>query len=136
DGYPFNRNNYRIYHDPKSDKLTFIPSGMDQILRPNAPPLLFPGAPWPFQGVVARKLMETPEGRARYLARVRELMKEVYRPDALCRRVDEIAARLQPVLTSIDAGAGKQYPKEVEQLRSGIRLRAKQIEEKLKQVKN
>ena len=27
DGYPMNRNNYRIYHDPEKDKITFIPSG-------------------------------------------------------------------------------------------------------------
>src|SRR5262245_54747502 len=31
DGYPRNRNNYRLYHDPRRDKLTFIPSGMDQM---------------------------------------------------------------------------------------------------------
>jgi spore coat protein CotH len=135
DGYPFMRNNYRVYHDPKEDKIIFIPSGMDQILRPNAPPLLVPAPPWPFQGVVARKLFETPQGRERFLVRVKELMKDIYRPAALCKRVDELAARLQPVLTSIDPVAGKQYPKEVEQLRFGIRLRAKQIEEQLKQLK-
>ena len=42
---------------------------MDQILRPNSPPLLFPTPPWTFQGSVARKLLETAEGRARFLAR-------------------------------------------------------------------
>src|SRR5262249_46674052 len=135
DGYPFTRNNYRVYHDPKEDKIIFIPSGMDQILRPNAPPLLLPAPPWTFQGVVARKLFETPQGRERYLARVKELMKDVYHPDSLCKRVDEVAARLQPVLTSLDAAAGKKFPKEVGQLRFGIRVRARQIEEKLKQIK-
>ncbi len=30
DGYPSKCNNYRIYHDPKTNKITFIPSGMDQ----------------------------------------------------------------------------------------------------------
>ncbi len=134
DSYPLAKNNYRIYHDPVRDKITFIPSGMDQILRPNAPAMLLPKPPWGFQGVVARGLMETPEGKERFVARVKELMKDVYRPDALCKRVDELEARLQPVLASLDAAAGKRYPKEVEQLRAGIRLRAKQVEEQLKQL--
>src|SRR5262249_18826682 len=97
--------------------------------------LLFPAAPWTFQGVVARKLIETPEGRDRFVARVKELMKEVYRPEALCKRVDDLEARLQPVLASIDPAAAKQYPKDVNDLRSGIRLRARQIDEQLQRIK-
>src|SRR5262245_24944674 len=52
DGYPLNRNNYRIYHDPKRDKIVFFPSGMDQMFQgPDNPAV--PG----FQGLVARRLM-------------------------------------------------------------------------------
>src|SRR5205807_8898946 len=61
DGYPLNRNNYRVYHDPRRDKIIFIPSGMDQMFGNPGGPLL-PG----FQGLIARALMETPEGRRRY----------------------------------------------------------------------
>src|SRR5262249_53168450 len=61
DGYPMNRNNYRIYHDPKRNKIVFIPSGMDQMFGdPNGP--LFPN----IQGAVAKALLETPEGKERY----------------------------------------------------------------------
>ena len=30
-GYCLGRNNFRIYHDPQTDKIIFLPSGMDQI---------------------------------------------------------------------------------------------------------
>src|SRR5207248_3178096 len=69
DSYPLNRNNYRIYHDPKSNKITFIPSEMYQMFGDTNSPVL-PG----FQGMIARGLVETPEGRKRYLARMEEIM--------------------------------------------------------------
>lgn len=130
DGYPMNRNNYRIYHDPSRDKLTFIPSGMDQMFGdPNGP--LFPN----FQGFVARALLETLEGRERYLAKMADIMKTVYRPDDLVKRLGECEARVQPVLASLDAGAGRDYPNQVRRLRDAVRQRAKSIEDQLKKMK-
>lgn len=127
DGYPMNRNNYRIYHDPKRDKIVFIPSGMDQMFAdPNG--TVFPN----FQGFVARALMETPEGKARYVARMAEIMKTVYQPEALVKRLDELQARVQPVLTALDAGAGQNYPNQVNRLKQAVRQRAKSIEGQLK----
>jgi spore coat protein H len=130
DGYPMNRNNYRIYHDTKRDKLIFIPSGMDQMFgNPGGP--LVPN----FQGLVARALMETPEGRERYLARMRELMKDVFRPEALGKRLDELQARIQPELARIDAGAGRDFPNQIRRLRDGITQRARSLDQQLKQTK-
>lgn len=130
DGYPMNRNNYRLYHDPKRDKLIFLPSGMDQMfgdpngsIRPN------------FQGMVARALFETMEGRDRYYARMAEVMKTVYHPDALRKRLDELEARVKPVLTSVDAGAGRDYPHHVNRLRDAVKQRARSVEEQLKKLK-
>jgi spore coat protein H len=130
DGYPMNRNNYRIYHDTKRDKLVFIPSGMDQMFS-NAGGPLAPN----FQGLVARAVMETPEGRKRYLARFAEIHKSVFEPDALVKRLDELHARVQPALTALDKGAGRDYPNQVNRLRDGIRQRAKSIEQQLRTVK-
>jgi spore coat protein H len=130
DGYPMNRNNYRIYHDPKKNKLIFFPSGMDQMFHNPGGPLL-PD----FQGFVARRLIETAEGRKLYFARMEEMTKTVFRPEALTKRLDELQARLQPVLTSIDAGAGRDLPNQVNRLRTGIQQRAKSIEEQLKRMK-
>jgi spore coat protein CotH len=130
DGYPMNRNNYRMYHDPKTGKLIFIPSGMDQMFAdPNGP--LFPN----FQGAVARWLLETPEGRERYLKRMAEVMKDVFQPEPLMKQLDVLEARLKPVLTAIDAGAGRDLPNQINRLRQGIKQRQKKIEEQLKAVK-
>lgn len=105
DGYPLNRNNYRIYHDPKRDKITFIPSGTDQMfsdlnfnLLPN------------FNGVVARGYVTTPEGRQRYLNRMDEILKTVWKPAEWSKRLDEVEAVIKPALAKVDAGHAQQLP--------------------------
>lgn len=130
DGYPMKCNNYRVYHDPDRNKITFIPSGMDQMFGDTGGPIL-PG----FAGMVARGLVETPEGKKRYYARLREVMKSVYKPDALVKRLDELEKRVQPALAAVDAGAGRDYKNQVERLRQAIRQRAKNVEDQLKNVK-
>lgn len=129
DGYPSKCNNYRIYHDPKTNKITFIPSGMDQ---------MFGDINWPIMpnwgGAVARELMNTKEGQKRYLARLREIMAKVYNPEALVRRLDELEAVVQPALASVDPGAGRDYKNQVNRLRYAIRERAKIINEQIKRL--
>jgi spore coat protein CotH len=130
DGYPLKPNNYRIYHDPKKDKITFIPSGMDQMFaEPNGP--ILPG----FQARIARAVMETKQGKERYIARMEEIIKNVYKPTDLVKRLDEMEKKLQPVITAIDAGAGKDFPNQVARLKQAIPARAKSIEAQLKQLK-
>jgi hypothetical protein len=93
DGYPMNRNNYRIYHDPVRDKITFFPSGMDQMFGdPNGPAL--PA----FQGSVSRALIETPEGKKRYIAKMQEVVQKVYQPKQTQARLDELQTRVQAAL--------------------------------------
>lgn len=130
DGYPINRNNYRVYHEPKKDKLIFIPSGMDQMWGdPRGP--LFPN----FQGNVARALLETPEGRERYLKRMDEILKKVYVSEALVKRLGELEKQVQPALASVDKGAARDYAGQVKRLKDAIPVRAKSIEDQLKKVK-
>ncbi|HYG76516.1 MAG TPA: CotH kinase family protein [Planctomycetota bacterium] len=99
DGYPTNRNNYRIYHDPKRDKIVFIPSGTDQMfadlnfnLLPN------------FNGVIAKAYVTTPEGRQRYLNRMDEILKTLWKPAEWSKRLDEVEAVIKPALAKVDAG--------------------------------
>jgi spore coat protein H len=130
DGYPTNRNNYRVYHDPKRDKITFVPSGMDQMFGdPNGS--IFPN----FQGVVARALLETKEGRKRYLDRMEELLKKVVKAEDLVKRLDGLEKHVQPALAEADAGAGRDYHHQVGWLRNNIRARVKSVEEQLKRTK-
>lgn len=130
DGYPMNRNNYRVYHEPKLDKLIFLPSGMDQMFG-DVNGTIFPG----FNGLVARAVMETPEGRQRYLKRMAEVMAKVYQPDPLVRRLDELQRRLQPELAKVDPGAGRDYPNQVKRLKDAVPARARSVQEQLKRTK-
>ncbi|OWK47417.1 CotH kinase family protein [Fimbriiglobus ruber] len=130
DGYPIKRNNYRIYHDPKTNKITFLPSGMDQMFGDTNGPIL-PN----FDGIVAAELMKTAAGKKRYYTRMREIMSTVYNVDRLTKRLDELEAVVQPALKSVDDGAGRDYKNQVDRLRDAIKQRAKSVNEQLKQVK-
>jgi spore coat protein CotH len=129
DGYPFKCNNYRVYHDPVKDKITFIPSGMDQMFADVNGPII-PD----FGGMVARGLMDTPEGRKRYIDRAKEIMKSVYKSDQLIKRLDELEKRVQPQLAQIDQGAGRDYKNQVNRLRDAIRQREKVVNDQLKKL--
>jgi spore coat protein CotH len=129
DGYPYKCNNYRVYHDPAKDKIHFIPSGMDQMFGDVNGPLI-PD----FGGMVARGLIDTPEGRKRYLARTAEIMKTVYKTDALAKRLDELEKKIQPELAKVDPGAGRDYKNQVNRLRDAIKQREKIVNDQLKKL--
>lgn len=62
DGYAFNKNNYRVYHQPEKNKIYIIPSGLDQEFgNAEAGPLVPP-----MKGLLGIRVFETPEGKARY----------------------------------------------------------------------
>jgi spore coat protein H len=130
DGYPFKCNNYRVYHHPVKNKITFIPSGMDQMFADVHGPIL-PD----FGGMVARGLLDTPEGRKRYIARAKEIMAKVYKSNDLIKRLDELEKRVQPELARIDPGAGRDYKNQVNRLREAIKQREKVVNEQLKTLK-
>jgi spore coat protein H len=130
DGYPFKCNNYRVYHHPVKNKITFIPSGMDQMFGDVNGPVL-PD----FGGMVARGLIDTPEGRKRYIARAKEIMAKVYKTNDLIKRLDQLEKRIQPELAKVDPNAGRDYKNQVNRLRSAIREREKVVNEQLKKLK-
>ena len=129
DGYALYKNNYRIYHDPESDRLFFIPHGMDQMFTPSH--ILMPLMPPHWVGLVARAFMETPQGRALYEQQIGLLYTNVYHAEALARRVDELAARVRPILAERNEVAGQQYEQEAEELRERIKLRGHLIRQQL-----
>lgn len=97
DGYSLGRNNFRIYHDPAADRLVFLPTGMDQIFakadltwRTNA------------RGLIAKTLLETPAGRARYEERFRSLFAAAFDPERLASRVRQNLSEIQPGLSPGD----------------------------------
>ncbi len=111
DGYGMYKNNYRVYHDPESDRLFFMPHGMDQMFTRQTPL-------WPrWEGLVARAFMQTPEGQALYCHQLGVLFTNVYHTEALARRVDELALRVRPILAEQSERAADQHDDLVEQLR-------------------
>jgi spore coat protein H len=130
DGYPSKCNNYRIYHNPKTNKITFIPSGMDQMLGdPNWPVMM------QFGGRIARKVIDTPEGKKRYLARTEEILKTVFKVDDMVKRLDELEKRVQPALAKVDPGAARDHKHHVNRLKEAVKQRHRAVTEQLKGLK-
>ena len=97
DGYCLAKNNFRVYHDLDSGKMVFFPQGMDQMLGTAE----FPWRP-SLAGLVARSVMSTPEGEARYVATFGSLLTNVFKVEELTNRVDQLVEELRPVLSGGD----------------------------------
>jgi hypothetical protein len=119
DGYCQQRNNYRIYFDPKSKKAYFFPHGMDQMFAdPNYGVLHVPG------GMLAGVIMTNPEWRMRYRDRLNQLLPQFNPPDKLHKRVDEIVNRLAPALKAIHENAPQDNQNQANWLKDRLKARA------------
>lgn len=130
DGYAMNHNNYRIFHDLETDKLIFMPHGLDQMFgtfRSTPTSTIYP----PMQGFVARAVMSTTEGRRRYVERIAALRTQVFVPERLTARVRELARRIRPTLAAYGPDLASQHDHQVEYLCSRIVERARSISEQL-----
>lgn len=126
DGYATYQNNYRLYHDPTSDRIHFMPHGMDQTFtKPFS--LLLPR----WEGLVARSFMGTREGRALYQQQIGLLFTNLYHTTALVRRVDELAARVRPMLAEQNPLLAAQHDRDVAALRRNIEQRGHFIAQQL-----
>ena len=108
DGYTMNRNNFRIFHDRDSDRMVFLPHGLDQVLGKPRGPIL----PERTAGLVAHSVLEIPEARRRYRERVAQLSTNVFRADAIIDRIHEVAEKIEGVLLETDVQAAKAHAKE------------------------
>ena len=130
DGYAMKKNNYRIYQNVPPGKMVFIPSGMDQMWAdPNGP--IFPN----FEGLLAKGLLETPEGRRRYLLRVAKITREQLNPTAMARWLDALQARVLPAVQFAEPQAARDYPAQVGRIRNAAGARTRNLGEQLRQVK-
>ncbi len=115
DGYSRNRNNYRIYFDPKSQKAIFLPHGMDQLFA-DFPAMELPGA------IVAATIMNDPQLRRLYRKRVEALLP-LFEPKAMELVIDPVLKRLKPVVDSIGKDFANQHAQAVNGLRERIKGR-------------
>jgi len=100
DGYCLARNNFRVYQDVDSGRVVFFPHGMDQLFG-NPRALVEPR----MNGLVARSLMEIPEGRRAYRKRCALLLTNVFQPKQIEQTIDAALLRLRPALDNNSATA-------------------------------
>jgi len=126
DGYTMDQNNYRIYNDPGSNHMVFIPHGYDQLFgKPKGP--LFPE----WKGLVAKSLLATPEGKAKYRERMSVLLTTAFSPDTITKRIDQFAAAIRPVVTR-DPATVQAFDAAIAQLKDRVAQRAAFVSEELK----
>lgn len=96
DGYCIGHNNYRLYHDPISERFVFLPHGLDQLFgtyRSTPDYSIHP----PFRSLVGRAVMDSRGARSLYLTRVGQLYTNHFQGNTVVRRLDELARELRPV---------------------------------------
>jgi spore coat protein H len=97
DGYAMNRNNYRVFHDLDSDRMIFLPHGMDQMFgvwKTTPTSTITPM----MKGIVARAVVQSRDMRRRNLERIAFLATNVFDVPAITNRVRQLCARVQPAL--------------------------------------
>ena len=131
DGYAMNRNNYRMFHDKETDRLVFMPHGIDQMFwKPNGP--IMAGR----SGIVIKSLLETEEGRDAYLVRFTEIFSSVFNLSAITNRIMQESARIRPALIKEGLAAVAQQESGAQLFRSRIAARARDVNLQLTGVKD
>jgi len=130
DGYALNRNNYRLFHDVESDRMVFMPHGLDQMFGVARS---YPGSSIhpPMQGLVAQAVMATPEGREAYLERIANLRSQIFLEEKLTHRVHELSRQIRPTLAAYGPDLAEQHDAHVAALCQRIVERARSITEQL-----
>ncbi len=99
DSYSNNNNNFYAYSHPKSGAFHFIPWGVDSafgdpdVFARGEPPLSVYA-----NSALPRFLYDNEETRARYIARLRELLTKTWNEDALVAEADRLWALAEPHL--------------------------------------
>ena len=96
DGYGNNRNNYRIYFEPRTGKAIFQPHGMDQLLGNIGKDLEIPGG-----GLLSRQLFDVPTYRDRFYSEIDRLLRDVFTTEILDAHFKRVGARLMPMIQSL-----------------------------------
>jgi len=128
DGYCMGPNNFRLFRDAERDKFVFLPHGLDQILGVGLSPTATITPQW--DGVVARALFSTPEGRRRYLARIEQFLTNQFRAETMIARVDQMANALAASVPS-ETPELPQFKRAVVGLRTRITRRAESVRQQL-----
>ena len=104
DGYSLNRNNFRIFHDKSTDRMVFLPQGLDQAFqRKNITAMP------EMSGLVAKAVLEVPEFRERFRARESQLLTNTFQTEPWVKRLREVAAQVRRELEVSDPSTATSY---------------------------
>jgi len=127
DGYAIHTNNYRIYHEPVSDKFVFITHGIDWAFR--RPTISIQP---PTKSIVGRAVLSTPEGQKQYNERIGTLFTNVFKVPVITNRMEQALAKIRGAglsateLVNIERRAGR--------LREQIQTRAANVANQLRGI--
>ena len=130
DGYVLNKNNFRIFHDRSTDRLVFLPHGMDQLLNRSDISVLRPHT----VGLVATSVLEVPEFRQRYQDRVMELMTNIVQLGPRRTHLQEVAGRIDRVLSEINPEEASAHQKRAVAFERHFQQRVQNLERQLSLV--
>jgi spore coat protein H len=116
DGYMMKRNNYRVYHDPSTDKLVFLPHGMDQMFEQAHGSIYHPE----FGGLVAYAVIQTPEGSRLYRERVKQMFTNIFNLQIISNRFEYLVKRNREAVAELGNWAVRDYNNSVSVVRDRI----------------
>ncbi len=111
DGYAFTKNNYRVYHQPKTGRMLFMPHGLDATFGKT---VVTP----PQDSLLVKALWELPEFEKNYRASLQELEAKVWLVETLTNRLGALAQKL--VAAAPDRATATQIEDEARKLRVQI----------------
>jgi len=95
DGYTLNKNNYRLYFEPRTGRAYFLPHGMDQMFGdPGFPLFEYP------EPLVSGIVMQNPEWRSRYRQILREMLP-LFDAERWTSRLAEWQQALRPAIDEL-----------------------------------
>ncbi|HTD66035.1 MAG TPA: CotH kinase family protein [Candidatus Limnocylindria bacterium] len=126
DGYAFKKNNYRVYHHPRTDKLMFVPHGLDASFGSV-------GFQPPQDSLVVKALWELPEFQQQFRTRLAELATNVWRPRVLTTRLNAATAKL--VAAAPSRAIAQQIEEEAKKLRYQFVAQEQLLATELKRIR-
>lgn len=100
DGYAFHQNNYRIYHNPGSNRMTFLPHDLDNTFFESGMCIVPPR-----KGLLTAALLDSESARQEFRQRIARLAPKVLDPQHIKQRIQASIARLSEGANTEEADA-------------------------------
>lgn len=129
DGYSGNGNNFFFYLNPKTDKLHFLPWGIDALFEKHSKIAHDPESPLSVKtkGALAHKLYQTEAGRKRYAEQLHSLLEHHWDEEKLLAEIDRVETLLKPHLGE----SQQEHASAIERVRKFVRSRRKELRDEI-----